>query len=118
MLIVRKGVFFVRNDLPLTGMIMASQFATGIDNFFVVAGMMMHINALVIESINGVLASWFKFKDILVSVLGGESKKELGFAIVAGQKVVSIEMNSIKTQVLVGIGDFQYAESIARILGG
>ena len=80
---MRKCVVLVQYDLPLTGMIVTGQFTTSVDNFFVVTWVMMHIYAFVIQSIDGILFAWSKFKNLIMMFLRWDTIKELGFTIVA-----------------------------------
>lgn len=81
--VLRKGVFLIQNDFPFTGMVVACQFTTGIDDLFVIAGMMMHIDALFLETINGILGTRFEFKNIVVVLFVRDTVEKLGFARVA-----------------------------------
>jgi len=55
----------IEYNMPFRGVMISCQVTTGVDNFLIVAGMMMHIDALVIQSINGILVSGSQFKGLI-----------------------------------------------------
>ena len=51
--------------MPLTGVVVPGQIAAGVDDFFVVARMMVHVETLVVESVNGILFARSEFEGLV-----------------------------------------------------